>query len=125
MGTRDFLLLAITRVANAYGVPLWGFFVASAGCVLLFSWLVQFVFTPSLTGLATAAGISGAIYLVLVVSMARLSAWEPKWFSILSGWAQTRLPVLFARTTRHFGGTTLCPAPATTESYEDARDYVG
>lgn len=125
MGTRDPLFLAITRVASAFGVPLWGFFGASAGCVFLFSGLVQFVFTPGLRGLAISAGISLAIYLGLVISMARLSAWEPQWFAILLGWCQTRLPVLFSRTTRHFGGTTVCPGPAKIQSYEDARDYVG
>jgi len=125
MDRRDPLFLAITRTPNAFGVSLWGFLGASGGCVMLFSALVRFAFEPGWRGPLASAGISLTLYIASIAAMARLASWEPRWSSIITGWAQTRLLALPAAATRRFGGTTFRPGQGSLRTYEDVRDRVG
>lgn len=118
MGARDKLLLVITRVPCAYGVPIGAFLLAACGCAF------AYCLTYNHDLIARVLSCGGA-FLVILFVMQRLTAWEPKWFSILSGWAWTRAPVLLARATRRHGGTTFIPLPDGINTYADMRDYVG
>jgi len=125
MPRSDPQFLALTRVPNAFGVPLWGFFIAAGADVMLFSVLVHWVFTPGMGALLASGSICGALYLLAVFAMARLSGWEPRWYVIILRWGQTVLPYRFADATRAFGGTTFRPGPVLLRTYEDVRNHVG